>query len=352
MPILSATSSISPVYYVFAALIAADVCATFALMLYYGLRARRNVKRERITGLADGFSPLDVKRIFIGKTYPRRLTRALLSWWGKCGYIRVTQCGHSRVKVTVIEHPPEHDGGAVFFDRGTYVRERDLFEIFANKLRANDTVSVFSPLFEKNEVREIHDRYATREDEGVYTQKHYTLKLVGLALSVLPLLLLAICGAIITKTPMFLLLIAMGLIGLFVLRFLNDMPIIFKLIWCGLWLGASVGGLVGFFLTELYDPFRLIWIAIAMFFGGPFLFIRFIDYRAPQNLADYSDLVNYRRHLLFTPKSELENTDDYYETLPYLYALGIKPLVGRKLGRRDRVPEWFVPDGSGRSALL
>lgn len=74
-------------YYVFAGLIYACILAIILLALVFGLRARRNVKHEKVTELAKGFSPLDVQRIFIGKTYPRRLTRALIVHWAQMGYI-------------------------------------------------------------------------------------------------------------------------------------------------------------------------------------------------------------------------------------------------------------------------
>ena len=74
---LCGQSTFSPaLYYAFVAAVCGIIAVIFAFVLIFGLRAKRNVKREKITRMPDGFSPLDVKRIFIGKTYPQRLTRA------------------------------------------------------------------------------------------------------------------------------------------------------------------------------------------------------------------------------------------------------------------------------------
>ena len=52
------------VYYVISGLIYACIIAIILLALIFGLRAKTYVKREKITSLAKGFSPLDVQRIF------------------------------------------------------------------------------------------------------------------------------------------------------------------------------------------------------------------------------------------------------------------------------------------------
>lgn len=353
MHIISAMSYTEITYYIFAALVYGCVLTLIVLSLYYGRRARRNVKKEKITELKRGYSPLDIQRIFIGKTYPRKLTRALIVHWGNLGYINVKQKGRFRVTITQLKRPPYHDDeDAVFIDRGVYVRERDLFDDFMATTRRNKgVVDLRRPLFTKQTVKKVNSDYAVREDEGVYTAKHYTLKLVGLFLSVLPFLLCAIYGVIYTSNPVLLVLIGTGLIGLFVLKFVKGMPIVFKLIWCGMWLGASLGGVYGMFAGAIHDPFGTIYLAIAMFFVGSFFLIRFLDFRSKNNLAEYSDIVNYRKFLLFASKDEMAGLE-YCEALPFLYAYNIKWLVKHKFKRANRPPKWYSVDGSGKGALL
>ena len=74
------------IYLTFAIIIYAMVATVLVLAVIFGRRARRNVKNERVTKMPNGFSPLDVQRIFIGKTYPRRLTAALITHWAQMGH--------------------------------------------------------------------------------------------------------------------------------------------------------------------------------------------------------------------------------------------------------------------------
>ena len=78
--------------------------------------------------------------------------------------------------------------------------------------------------------------------------------------------------------------------------------------------------------------------------------MQFVDLREKINLADYSDLTNYRKFLLFSRKADLQ-TVDYYEALPYLYAFRIKGLVRRKFAC-DTLPDWFVSPSGERGSLL
>lgn len=304
--------------------------------------------------MAEGFSPLDVKRIFIGKTYPRRLTRALVAYWGRRGYITVEYQSKYIVKLTKIKPMPIHsDESAVFFDRGTYVRERELFDkVFSNKKngmsKKSVTIDLRRPMFTKNQVAFINNHYAVREDEGVYSARHYTLKIITLVLSVLPFLFSALWCGINSGNYVSIVLVFMAAIGMIVLKFVQGMPIIFKLVWCGIWLGASVGVMFAFF-QMVYDPYGIIYGATFILLSGPMVFIRFVDYREKNNLSDYSDLINYRKFLTFGSPEELSELD-YSEVLPFLYAFNVKPFVHNKYDRTP--PDWYRGDPDGMGALL
>lgn len=340
------------IYHIFAAGIYGCIAVICILALVYGRRARRNVKKERVTLLPQNFSPLDVKRIFIGKTFPRRMTRALITYWAQCGYISVKYISKFKVKITKLKNMPLHnEKGATFFDRGTYVRERDLFWYATKKAKDGKPFNLLRPMFTKNEIKTINNKYATREDEGVYTARHYRLKLITLALSLFPFVLAVLWLCIYTTNYVSLIFIGTAIIGLFVFMFVREMPIIFKLIWCGMWLGVSIGAVCAFYTDgDLYNPLHMQYAAVAIFFIGSLFLIRFVDYREKNNLAEYSDLINYRKYLLFTPKPELEK-EDYYAVLPYLYAFGIKQLVKRKF-KISRPPDWYSGDNECKGALL
>ncbi len=343
---------ITNIYYVFFALVYGCVATICLLALFYGRRARRNVKKERVTRLPDGFSPLDVQRVFIGKTYPQRLTRALLAYWAKRGYIRLKYVSKYSVRVIKLKSMPAHtSSNAVFYDRGSYVRERTLFESLmrSDYVKKGKPVDLRYSMFKKNSIDYMRDKYAVREDEGVYSKKHYTLKIITLILSLLPFAFCAIWLGIDTGMYTGLILVGTAVIGLFVFMFVRDMPIIFKLIWCGMWLGISVGSMIAFYETA-YDPCGIIYAAVAILFGGSLGLIKFVDFREKNNLSDYSDLINYRKFLLRSPASEL-NKLDYSEALPFLYAFRIKTLVKRKF-IRELPTEIYDGDPDRKGALL
>ena len=195
----------------------------------------------------------------------------------------------------------------------------------------------------------MDDTFAVREDEGVYTAKHYKLKILTLVLSCTPFILSVVWDCVYFETAVPLIFLGTAAIGYFVLTFARTMPLFFKLLWCGLWLFASFGGLWA--LTEdVYDPAGMYYAGLAMIFAGTFVLLKFVDHRERINLDDYSDLINYRRYLLFTPKRELIKTN-YYPALPYIYAFRIKPLVRWKYGDKG-LPEWYDCKDIERGPLI
>lgn len=349
MNFLSLNTVESVIYNCLAAAVFLCIGAILFMAVYFGRRAKRNVKKETVKELPRGFSPLDVQRIFIGKTYPRKLTAALLTHWAALGHIKLKYIDKYHVKVIKIKNLPPHDSDkAVFFDRGTYVREIELFKTVMNKTNKGDPVDLRRPLFTKNEAATNTIGFAVREDVGVYSTWHYTLKIITIVLSVLPFLISAIWCGIASGNYMGILMFFMALIGLSVLKFVKEMPILFKFVWCGMWLGASVGSFIGFFIA-VPDPYGICYASVAIMFAGIFVLIRFIDFREKNNLDDYSDLVNYRKFLTYSPASELQKLD-YGKVLPFLYAFGIKAFVKRKYHRI--LPDYYTDDPEGKGALL
>lgn len=325
------------------------ILAILMLVLIFGLRARRNVKKEKITSLPDGFSPLDVKRIFIGRTYARRLTRALIVHWANRGLITVKYVSKYKVRIHKVKSMPKHDNEkAVFFDRGTYVREYDFFHAACKKFNSGP-IDLRQPLFSKEKETNIRKKYATREDEGVYSAKHFTLKLITILLSLIPSVLCVVWSAVYEGQFMSIAGVGTSLIGLFVLMFINDMPKLFKAVWCGGWLAGSVAFIMAGFSWS-FDPLGIIYVATIVLFAGPLFLVRFVDYREKNNLADYSDLINYRKFFLWSSASDL-STVDYYEVLPMLYAFNIKRFVKHKF-IKTAPPKWYKDDEALQGALI
>ena len=350
MGLFLSLKTLTSFYIIYCSLVLLCIATLAVFVIIFGRRARRNVRDEKITSLADGFSPLDIKRIFIGKTYPRKLTRALIVHWANCGYIKVKYVNKHRVRVTKIADMPRHDSeDALFFDRGVYARECEYFKLFARKIRHKAEVDLRHPLFTKADVKSVNMSFAVREDEGVYSAKHYSLKIFSIIISIIPFALTEIWIGTDTGVYMGIIFIFTAIIGLMVLMFVNEMPILFKLIWCGMWLGVSIGATIAY-ASASYDPFGAADVSAILLLLGPLFIIRFIDYREKNNLDDYSDLINYRKFLLHAPTDEL-NTADYIKALPFIYAFGIKPFVKRRFTNRI-CPDWYSGDKELKGALL
>ena len=184
----------------------------------------------------------------------------------------------------------------------------------------------------------------------MYSAKHYTLKIVTISLCIFAALLAQVYK-VIAAPENFIGIVGVGFacIGLAVLMFVKEMPIVFKTIWCGGWLaGSTVAMCAG--ISWTHDPLGLSVTAIALLYVGPLFLVRFVDYREKNNLSDYSDLVNYRRFLLFAPAAELRSLD-YYKVLPMLYAFRIKRLVAHKFGEQP-LPDWYVNETGKKGVLL
>ena len=323
------------VYTVIPTLIYIAIAVIFLFALFFGLRAKRNVKHEKVTSLPDGLSPLDVQRIFKGKTDPRRITAALLTYWAKRGYIKLTYIDKRHVHVTKIAPMPPHTSpNAKFYDRGTYVRERKLFSSRTDAIKNDGVVATDKPLFDKLDVIRTNAHYAVREDEGVFPSLHYSLKIFIMIFSVVPFALLALMVSLASGNFVGFVLVGTGIIGMSVLIFAKGMPILFKTLWCGMWLGASIGGLLSFAIGLDAPAYATgaAWAASITLLLGPTVLRQFVDYRDKKNLADYSDLVNYRKFLLFASADELRS-QNYAEVLPYLHVFGIKPFAAHKYDR-------------------
>ena len=187
-----------------------------------------------------------------------------------------------------------------------------------------------------------------REDEGVYSSKHYKLKIFTFILSLLPFFFCGIYLCVVGTIPG-IIFPFMTLLGMFFFRFVREVPLGFRILWGSPWVIASTVMMIVLY-SKFFDPFRLAWISVLMLFIGTYLLIRFVDYREKNNLSDYSDLINYKKFLLFSGKDKLDGVN-YYEALPYIYAFNIKFFVKRKFNTLE-LPDWFVSETGERGTLF
>ena len=313
----------------------------------FGLRARFRVKRERVTALPAGFSPLDYQRVMKGKTRPERLTRALLVWWAQKGYIAIKYKTASSVTVRKISDMPPHEE-AQFYDRGTYVRERAIFN-FVFKDRAPKQINLNKPLVSRKNAEAINKSFSIGENEGVFGAGHFTLKIITQILCFVPYFLAVAWASYYTgEIGLYVGVSIFSVIGVLALKYFTVIPPYFRIPFFSLWGGAPYIAIIVTYFQNVYDPWYFGVSALAFYSLGTFFFLLFADYREKENLKEYSDLYNFKHYLLFVNKKAVER-ENYYEILPLLYAMNLAFLLKRKF-RSERLPQWY--GGTKRGWLL
>lgn len=339
-------------FYVIAAAISFGCILTVLIFdLAFGLRALYRVKREKVYTLPKGFSPLDYQRIVKGKTRPHRLTRALLTWWAQRGYIKIGGIGHNTVRVWKLKNMPAHDDGAEFFDRGTYVREREIFNHVFSDVALNGGFKDFNlnaPLVSKNNGDRINKAFAIGENEGVFGKGHFILKIVTQVLCIVPYFLAVAWGAYSTENgALYVGLSIFSVIGVLALKYFTAVPSAIRYPFFAIWGGVPYVAICAQYFREVEDPWFFGLAALLFYSLGTFVFILFADYREKENLKDYSLLFNFRNYLFFCRRKAVDK-NDYYEILPFLHTVALAPLLKGKF-RSEALPAWFAGD---RGTLL
>lgn len=339
-------------FYVIAAAISWTCIATVLIFdIAFGLRARFRVKKERVTELPKGFSPLDYQRVMKGKTRPDRLTRALIVWWAQKGYIKIGERDRKIVRVWKIKEMPPHTE-AEFYDRGTYVREREIFNhVFSdvNLSGGYKDINVNAPLVSRKSAESINKSFAIGENEGVFGKGHFILKIVTQILCFVPYFLAVAWGAYSTENgALYIAGSVFSVIGVLALKYLTAAPPAIRYPFFSIWGGVPYIAIMTQYFREVSDPWHFGVAALLFYSLGTFVFLLFADYREKENLKEYSDLYNFKKHLLFVPKKAADR-GAYYDVLPMLYAMNLAPVLKGKF-RSEQLPLWY--SGLGRGSLL
>ena len=327
------------VYYAFAAGVYGTFFTVLALALIFGLRARVSVHDGPTNRLPCGFSPLDIQRVLGGKTYPRRVTKALLYHWANMGYIEIEVKEDGVFAVKVKKKMPLHDDEkAVFFDRGTYVREQRIFRAaFPMK---NAKVSPKKPLISRDVQSAIRESYAVREDEGVYGQAHYTLKMITQVLAILPILLSATWAVLYSTSNLGLaFMLIFIIIGVLAMRHLTVVPPGFRIPFFSVWGGAPLVAFAVSYGGMAFDPMYIGATSAVFTLLCTYVLIQFIDVREKNNLEEYGEIVRVKRFLRSVKREKLTG-EDFSALLPLIYTLPSMRLYKRKF-RDCPLPDWF-----------
>ena len=333
-------------FYVIAACLSWGCILTVLVFdVIFGLRARFRVKRERVASLPEGFSPLDYQRVMKGKTRPERLTRALLVWWAQRGYIEIEYKSASVVKVKRVKDMPPHEE-AQFYDRGSYVREREIFN-FVFDGKAPKQINLNKPLITRRNAEQINKSFSIGENEGVFGVGHFILKVLTQILCFVPYFLAVAWGAVSTDDgAIYIAFSIFSVIGVVALKYFTAVPPQIRIPFFSLWGGVPYVACMTMYFSNVSDPWYFGVSALAFYALGTFFFLLFADYREKENLKEYSDLYNFRNYLLFVNKKAVER-ENYYDILPMLYAMNLAFLLKGKF-RSEQLPKWYRGQKGGR----
>ncbi len=347
------------VFYVIAAAIAFGcIGAVLVFDVAFGCRALFHVKRKFVNELPKGFSPLDYQRVMKGKTRPQALTRALLVWWAQRGYIEIEGRAKNTVRVRQLKEMPPHKE-AEFYDRGTYVREREIFNyIFARDNMKNYSgrdiksgyrdININAPLITRKSAESVNKSFSIGENEGVFGAGHFILKIVTQILCFVPYFMAVAWATYDTGEALFIALSIFSVIGVLALKYVIVIPPAIRYPFFSLWGGLPYIAIVTTYFQQVaYDPWYFGLAALIFYALGTFIFILFADYREKENLKEYSDLFNFRNYLFFCNKKAVD-PERYYELLPFLYTINCAQLLKPKF-RSGQLPEWYRGE---RGALL
>lgn len=339
-------------FYVIAAAISWGCIGTVLIFdIVFGLRGFFHVKREHITELPKGFSPLDYQRVMRAKTSPHRLTRALLVWWAQKGYIRIEGLTGATVRVWKLKNMPPHEK-AEFYDRGTYVREKEIFDYVFSGVNLNTgfkDINLNRALVGRKSGEAINKSFSIGENEGVFGTGHFLLKIVTQVLCIVPYFLAIAWASMNDKGSqgLYIGLSIFSVIGVLALKYLTVLPAGIRYPFFAIWGGAPYAALFTSFAQNVNDPWYFGYAALIFYAVGTFILILFADYREKENLADYSMLYNYRKRLFFLPK-KVAVQEDYYNVLPFLYTIRLAFILKPKF-RSEKLPDWYK---GNKGALL
>lgn len=271
-----------------------------------------------------GFSPLDVAKAYRGKIKSKDFAALILDWAAK-GFISIKMEGRRHLILTKLSDFKADKKGNVSSKND----ERRYFNALFNKKDVYDT---------EKEKHKYNSKISTAvknlyEKPSEKSKKILLYKLPIQILSFLPFVFYLIWSNkfFTFDMPVFFLLVFPA-IALLVFVYM-PIPLWFKIIWCSGFGGAPLGILISSVLT-VYDPFKLVWIMLAVLLLGS-LSTHFIRCFTKEELAVRGKVLGFKNFLVTAELDRLnlmleQDPEYYYNILPYCYVFGITHKMEKK----------------------
>ncbi|MDE6557905.1 MAG: DUF2207 domain-containing protein, partial [Clostridia bacterium] len=314
----------------------------------------------------DNLSPMDVARIYRGKIIGKDFA-SLVIHWASLGLVSIKLNGKRDVILTKLKPYPSGSS------KLTYTS--DDFDDEPSKSKTDETKRTpatkytryereyFNALFSTTDVfdskksRRIHHDLSRSKKIGTVVpklkksepqQKKKTIiaRVIISVISTIPIILTTIWSNQVGGALPLLFIILFPLIALNVFLYV-PMPFWFKIIWCGLFGGAPLTGLI-MNTFSVYDVWYLSVISVVIFFAGHISGL-FVTVYPKENEEKLGKILGFKDFLLYAELDKLnervqDNPDYYYDILPYCYVFGITKKMEKRFSALNipaRLPDYF-----------
>lgn len=290
----------------------------------------------------EGYSPLDVARVYRGRIRPKDFA-ALILYWVSLGLIKLRPKGKKDFILTRKEKFPTIHKTEDAYEKSKR-KEGNYFNALFGGQRRIDRPSEFHtdiakrrkmPQSFKNAVNALYevDRGKLGASVGV--------RIAGHVLATLPLLLLICWKGSIGGSFVPIMIMLFPLIALLVALYV-PMPIAFKVIWCSLFGGPTFVMIFGSIYCA-YDICAWVIVASLVFVLGNVL-ARFIIFVPRDDKQLIGRVLGFKRFLVTAELDKLEalvaETPEYFfDILPFCYVFGITKKMERKFRTLGMPPQ-------------
>lgn len=288
----------------------------------------------------DGYSPIDVAKVYRGYVKSKDFA-SLFLYWASQGYVEIQPNGTNNFIVKKLKDMPAPRAGEDNYSGK--VKEKAYFDSLYKNSDIYDTKYAYTE----------HDSKITTAVNKLYEVKNHSskkskiCKLLIQFLAILPMFLFIIWNILMDSSLLVLFFIFLfPLIGLMVFVHLRmGLGMLwFKIIWCG-----GFGVVPFFFMRDMlfltYDVYHLFWILVAIMVLGSFA-VKLVKIHPPQFNNVRGKVLGFKKFLVKVEVDKLERMiyDDpnyYLNILPFCYVFGITKVMEKKFASlRVTLPEY------------
>lgn len=279
----------------------------------------------------EGYSPLDVARVYRGKILPKDFASLVISW-ASIGLVKIEFVTKRHIILHKLKNYPDLKSDEPLYKYKKL--EKKYFEAIFEDGNTFDTKEhkglkgALCTIKIRKAVGKIYE--ASAENRTAMALKY---KFPMQILALLPLILFVAWQISSGVGSAILFMLLFPIIGILV--FVHaPIPLWFKIIWCGGFGGVPLYFMATNFLLLVYDVYYLFYIALAIAILGSYS-LRLIVINTPQEKKALGKVLGFKNFLVTAELEKLEmlihdDPEYFYNILPYCYVFGITHKMEKK----------------------